>query len=139
MFRHILIPLDLTDKHRQAIAIGGELASQSGGTVTLLHIIEKIPGLSDDEEKGFYARLERAARAHLASYDETLTARRVVSRVEVFCGQRAPEIARYAREKGVDLIMLTAPRLDPQNPTAGWGSLSYRVGILAPCPVLLVK
>jgi nucleotide-binding universal stress UspA family protein len=139
MFRHILIPLDLTDKHRQALAIGAELAGQSGGTVTLLHIIEKIPGLSDEEEKGFYDRLERAARTHLTNYAEALGLRKVASQLEVYCGQRAPEIARYAREKGADLIILTAPHLDPEHPTAGWGSLSYRVGILAPCPVLLVK
>jgi nucleotide-binding universal stress UspA family protein len=139
MFRHILIPLDLTDKHRQAVAIGAELASQSGGTVTLLHIIEKIPGLSDEEEKSFYSRLERTARSHLENYADSLKVRRVNVQLEVYCGPRAPEVARYAREKGVDLVVLTAPRLDPQHPAAGWGSLSYRVGILAPCPVLLVK
>jgi len=65
MIQRILIPLDLTDKHDRAIALGAELATPSGGTVTLLHVIETIPGLSDDEEKDFYARLERAARKHL--------------------------------------------------------------------------
>jgi len=139
VFQNIVIPLDLTDKHRQAVAIAAELAGQSGGTLTLLHVIEKIPGLSDEEERGFYARLERSARTHLANYAESLAARQIKAHVEVFCGQRAPEIARYAQEKGADLIILSAPRLDPQHPAAGWGSLSYRVGILAPCPVLLVK
>jgi nucleotide-binding universal stress UspA family protein len=139
VFQHILIPLDLTDKHRQAVLIGAELATQSRGTVTLLHIIEKIPGLSDEEDKTFYARLERTARDHLVNYGESLKVRQVTAHLEVYCGQRAAEIARYAREKGVDLIILTAPHLDPQNPAAGWGSMSYRVGILAPCPVLLVK
>jgi hypothetical protein len=37
------------------------------------------------------------------------------------------------------LGILTAPRLDAAVPSAGWGSMSYRIGILSQCPVLLVK
>jgi hypothetical protein len=37
------------------------------------------------------------------------------------------------------MIVLTAPRLDPNNPGASWGSLSYKISMLASCPVLLVK
>jgi Protein of unknown function (DUF1501) len=31
------------------------------------------------------------------------------------------------------------PRTDPANPAGSWGSLSYKIGILSACPVLLVK
>jgi nucleotide-binding universal stress UspA family protein len=48
-------------------------------------------------------------------------------------------VVRYAAEGKVDLIVLTAPRFDKNHPAVGWGSLSYKVGMLAPCPVLLVK
>ena len=54
-------------------------------------------------------------------------------------GNRAPEIVRYAGEIGVDLIVLKSHRIDLENPSAGWGTVSYKVGILAQCPVLLVK
>ena len=60
-------------------------------------------------------------------------------RAEVRSGTRAPDVVRYAGEVGADLIVLTAPRFDPEHPAAGWGSLSYKVGILSSCPVLLVK
>ncbi len=46
---------------------------------------------------------------------------------------------RYAVEEGMDLIVLKSHRIDLENPSAGWGTVSYKVGILAQCPVLLVK
>jgi nucleotide-binding universal stress UspA family protein len=48
-------------------------------------------------------------------------------------------IVEFAEKNGADLIVLTAPRLDPSQLSTSWGSLSYKVGILARCPVLLVK
>ncbi len=53
--------------------------------------------------------------------------------------KRGPDIVRFAKEQGSEVIVLTAPHVDPAQPTAGWGSLSYKVGLFAPCPVLLVK
>jgi nucleotide-binding universal stress UspA family protein len=138
MFMKILVPLDLTDKHRQALAIARELAQQSGGEVTLLHVIEVIAGLSMDEESGFYSRLERAARAHLQRQGASLADHKIALQHEILYGNRAQEIARYATEAQAGLIVLTAPRIEPQDPTS-WGSMSYKVGILARCPVLLVK
>ena len=51
----------------------------------------------------------------------------------------AEEILRFAVDEEVDLIVLASHRLDPSKPGDGWSTLSYRIGILAPCPVLLVK
>ncbi len=64
---------------------------------------------------------------------------KVPSRVEVIVGNRARAVVNRAAEMGADLIVLTAPRIDPDKVSAGLGSLSYMVGIFAPCPVLLVK
>jgi nucleotide-binding universal stress UspA family protein len=139
MFKKILLPLDLTEKHQAAIDIAVELAGQSKAEVTLLHVIEVISGLSLQEEKAFYGRLECSARAHLESFAAVLTGQGIACHKEVLFGNRAPEIARYAADSGARLIILTAPRIDPEHPAAGWGSMSYKVSILAPCPVLLVK
>jgi hypothetical protein len=46
---------------------------------------------------------------------------------------------RFARSLAADLIILTAPRLDPDHPEECWGSLSFKLGIFSACPVLLVK
>jgi len=107
--------------------------------VTLLHVIEVIPGLSVEEERAFYDRLERRARGQLNHWGARLEGQLISWRQEVLFGHRAPECVRYAAAEGVDLIILTAPRFEPAAPTAGWGSLSYKVGLLSQCPVLLVK
>jgi nucleotide-binding universal stress UspA family protein len=139
MFKKILLPIDLSDRHRPALDVAAELAGLRGGEVVLLHVIEVIAGLSMEEEKTFYSRLERVARSHLAPLENALKQRKVAWRAEVLYGHRGPEIVRYAKTISADLIVLTAPRLDPNNLVAGWGSLSHKVGLLSPCPVLLVK
>lgn len=139
MFKKILLPVDLTDKHKPALDVAADLASQPGGEIVLLHVIEVIPGLSMEEERDFYGRLEKKARAHLGRLGEQLKQRKVPWCAEVLCGNRGPEIVRFAGTATVDLIVLTSPRLDPANLQAGWGSLSYKIGLLCQCPVLLVK
>jgi nucleotide-binding universal stress UspA family protein len=139
MFKKILVPLDLTDHHRKAVDVAAELARQGGGEVTLLHVIEVIPGLPMEEEKTFYDRLGRVGRKHLDKYGADLAERQVPWRAKVLFGNRAAEIAGFAKESGADLIVLTAPRPDPDKPAAGWGSMSLKVGVAAECPVLLVK
>jgi nucleotide-binding universal stress UspA family protein len=139
MFRKILLPLDLTRKHQKALETAAELAERSGGEVTLVHVIELIHGLAVEEEKDFYDRLERAAREHLEEHAGLLAGRQVRHRQEVFFGNRGLEILRYAREAGADLMVLTAPAVEPGKPDVGLGSLSFKVGVFAPCPVLLVR
>ena len=63
MFRKILVPVDLSDRHGQALEIAARLAKASDGEVTLLHVIEMIPGLNLEEERDFYQRLEQAGPA----------------------------------------------------------------------------
>jgi nucleotide-binding universal stress UspA family protein len=139
MFHKILLPLDLTRKHAKALETAAELAGQSGGEVALVHVIELIQGLPVEEEKGFYNRLERAAREHLDGYARRLAERQVRHRQAIFFGGRVLEVVRHAREVAADLIILTAPPVEADKPDVGLGSLSYKVGVFAPCPVLLVK
>ncbi|HSF29263.1 MAG TPA: universal stress protein [Candidatus Tectomicrobia bacterium] len=139
MFAKILVPVDLTDTHQQAIEIAAQLAGESGGQVILLHVVEVIPGLWVDEERDFFDRLEAAARDHLVRLGRQLEERSIPRREEIIFGNRAEEIVRYAMEAGVDLIVLKSHRIDLKNPGAGWGTLSYKISILSQCPVLLVK
>jgi nucleotide-binding universal stress UspA family protein len=139
MFRKILLPVDLTERYEPALKVATELATQSGGEVIVLHVIEVIAGLSLDEEKEFYRRLEKSAREHLGRLAHALQQKNVRARVEVRVGKRAAEVAQYARDAGSDLIVFTAPQFDPDHGMAGWGSLSFKVALLASCPVLLMK
>ena len=139
MFKKILLPFDLTDRHQQAVDAAIDLARQSGGEIVLLHVIEVIAGSSLEEEKDFYGRLEKMARKHLGKIGKHLQAQKVSWQTEIAYGQRGPEVVRYADNAAADLIVLTAPRLDPNNLAIGWGSLSYKISLLARCPVMLVK
>jgi nucleotide-binding universal stress UspA family protein len=139
VFQKILVPVDLSDIHRQAIEIAANLASEGDGQVILLHVVEVIPGLWVEEERDFYDRIEVAARDHLTRLGRQLEEMHVPRREEIIFGNRAEEIVRYAMEKDIDLIVLSSHRIDLKNPGAGWGTLSYKIGILSQCPVLLVK
>lgn len=139
MFQKIVLPLDLSDRHQRAVEIAADMAVQSGGMISLLHVIELIGGSSMEEEKDFYKRLERTARAHLDKCGKRLAERKVSWQAEVRYGNRAAECVRFVQEVAADLIILTAPRLDPANPAVGWASMSYKLGVLSHCPVLLVK
>jgi universal stress protein A len=138
-FRHILVPTDLTDRTEKALQLAGQLASHAGGQLTMIHVIETIQGLPPQEVRSFYNRLERKARKAM----EALTRRArqdppALSRVLVR-GRRAEEIVKYAEAHEVDLIVLASHRVKPSLVDRDWGTISYKVGILAQCPVLLVK
>ena len=139
MFKNILVPVDLTDMHQPALEIAARLAQENAGEVTLLHVVEVISEVWATEDRELYTRIEQTARDHLARLGHYFEARGVPRREEVVFGHRATEIVRYAGEIGVDLIVLKSHRIDLENPAAGWGTVSYKVGILAQCPVLLVK
>jgi nucleotide-binding universal stress UspA family protein len=139
MFQKILVPLDMTFKHRRAIDTAAELAQHSGGEVILLHVIELIHGIPQTEEKAFYGRLETTAQEHLECQLTDLEARKIHCPKEVLFGGRAAEALRHAQNVRADLIVLTAPTIDLAHPEDGWGTLSFKLGILAPCPVLSGK
>ena len=138
-FRHILIPSDLTDRTEAALAMAGKLALPSDSRITLLHVIETIDGLKSKELKSFYGRLERKARATLASFAGNTPAGYPRIEPAVAYGRRAEQIVEFAGSQAVDLIVLTSHRVDPSMVNRDWGSISYKVSILAQCPVLLVK
>lgn len=136
MFHHILVPTDLTEESRRALDLGLALASPGGARVTLLHVIERIPNLDDREVRTFYDQLERDARMRLHQLTASAHSPGKVEIVQsLLFGRRAEEIVRTADESNCDLVILQhatseAPLL---------GSISYKVSVLAPCSVLLLK
>jgi nucleotide-binding universal stress UspA family protein len=139
MFRKILVPVDLADRHTTALEFAARLAGPGGGEITLLHVIELIHGLSKEEDAAFYQRLERKAKQHLDRLLTGLQERQVTGRPAIVFGERIAEVLRYAHQEGTDLIVLTSHAVNPADPGAGWGTMSYLIGIAAHCPVLLAK
>ena len=138
-FRHILVPTDLTDRTEKALQLAGQLAAPAAARVTLLHVIETIQGLAFDEVKSFYERLERTARRRMESLTQRASEAPLATAWVIVRGRRAEEIVKYAAANEVDLIVLASHRVNPSLVDRDWGTISYKVGILAQCPVLLVK
>jgi universal stress protein A len=138
VFRHILVPIDLSRKNERALRTAAEIARQSGGRLTMLHVIQRVEHIPLDEIRPFYLRLERMARSAIARAAKR-AARNLAVQGAVLVGTPAEDIVRYAAENRVDLIVLSSHRLTPGRPHPGWATTSYKVGILCQCPVLLVK
>jgi len=139
MFKRILIPVDLAAVHEPAVRMAAKLAQTNNGSITLLHVVELIPGLPQEEERLFYQRLEKQAQVHLAKLAKIAAESKASCSAEVVVGHPLKEIVEYAEKNAMDLIVLTSHRVKLENPVIGWGTLSYKIGILSQCPVLLVK
>ena len=139
MFRHLLVPIDLSQRNTRALRTAGVLARQSPARVTLLHVIEPIAHIPVAELERFYARLEGSARRRLDAAAARLARSGVRARGVVVMGRPAAEIVRFAAAERVDLIVLRSHRVDPRRSGMGWGTTSYAVGIACRCPILLVK
>ena len=139
MFNHILIPTDLSHHVERAVDMAIDLAKPAKATVTLLHVIQTIQGLEFDEMQSFYAELESRARKRLTALTARHTDVGMAVRMELAYGAPAAEILRVVRERGIDLVVLASHPVRPDDPASGWGTLSYKVGALVECPVLLVK
>ena len=139
MFHHVLVPHDLSTRSRRAVETARELAARDRAQVTLLHVIQRIEHIAPAEMRRFYAELERNAARRMAAAERLLARAGVGVRTAVLIGVPAREILRFAAANKVDLIVMGSHRIDAEGGARGWGTTSYKVGILCPCPVMLVK
>jgi len=137
VFQRILVPVDLTPKNRLAVE-GACRVLAPEGELLLVHVVET---LVDDtpELEAFYRLLESKAREELGALMALAGELGVAARSEVLLGHRGEEIVRVAERERADLIVLASHRIDPERPLAEGLTLSYRVALFAPCPVLLMK
>lgn len=138
-FEHILVPVDLSTRNRRALSTALQLAQANGTRVTLLHVIQRIAHLPLAEVRGFYDELRKIAHGKLTRAGRRFAARKIDVRAVVFVGTPAEEIVKYASANRVDLIVLASHKVHLSRSARGWGTTSYKVGILCRCPVLLVK
>jgi nucleotide-binding universal stress UspA family protein len=143
MFRKILVPVDFTEKNEAALQAALQTAvGRSAGNeaqIYLLHVIETIEHVEYDEMKDFYRELENRSVAKLTKLEERVREAGVKVFHDLQYGKRAEAIVKYAEDREMDLIVLSSHKVDRDHPALGWGTISYRVAIVARCPVLLVK
>jgi nucleotide-binding universal stress UspA family protein len=139
MFKHILVPIDLSDRNARTLAVAAALAEPVRARVTLLHIVYRVRHLAAGELAGFYRRLEAISRRRLERAARPLVARGLRVRTEVVVGEPAIAIVAAAARRRASLVVMGSHRVVPGRPGRGGGTTSYKVGILCRCPVLLVK
>ena len=139
MFRHILVPLDLSARSAAALKTALQLADQSRARVTLLHVIQRIEHVPEAELRSFYRRIEATARKKMEPVARRFAAKMIDVRAVVTVGTPARGIVEHAAANGVDLIVLASHKIDRSRPAQGWGTTTYKVSVLCQCPVLLVK
>ena len=139
MFKHILVPLDLSDRNERTLRIAVGLARITHSRVTLLHVIQDVTGVSTRELRGFYKTLAKRSQRTLARAAKRFVDVEVAVRAIVVIGNPAREIIKAATARKVALIVMGSHRVMPGRPGRGFGTTSYKVGIACPCPILLVK
>ena len=137
-FRRILVPTDLTDRTARALEVTAKLAGNRS-RVTLLHVVQTVPGLAFDDLRPAYEKLRDRAARKMAAIANRVIAPGLDLEIRIDYGPRAETIVKTAVAMGADLIVLPSHRVNPAMIGRDWGTISYKVGILAQCPVLLVK
>ena len=139
LFRHIMVPVDLSDRNERALGAALRLAHERGGRVTLFHVIQHVSGIAPGEFTGFYRRLVERSERKLRQIARKFGEGGVDVGTAVRVGEPAAEIVRATLRERVDLVVMGSHKVRPGGRPRGWGTTSYKVGIFCQCPILLVK
>jgi universal stress protein A len=139
MFEHILVPTDFSDESSHALAIALNIVSRDKGKISLLHVIETIAHTAFEEFEAFYKTLEKRAWVSMNALADQYRDSAVVVDSSIEFGGRVERILKYSTDHRIDLIVMNSHQIRPEDPIHGWGTISYKVGVLSQCPVMLVK
>jgi nucleotide-binding universal stress UspA family protein len=127
----ILYCTDFSNNSEQARRYAISLAAEYGAELTLLHVAEEIPDLANAPT----IITERTQQLDKLVSEAERKILKVRSAVKF--GKPYEEIVRYATEAQASLIIMTARGGDAVD-RAVFGSTTYRVIQLGPCPVLAI-
>jgi nucleotide-binding universal stress UspA family protein len=119
--------------------IAFSMALENKAAVTLLHVIETVEEADSEDFKKFYRQLGARAGRTIDKLISKYGPESVGIEKQILYGKRVYEILNFAAAHQVDLIIMRSHKLDPENATEGWGTISFKVGVLSHCPVMLVK
>jgi len=136
-FKHILVPLDFSDKNDVALETVHELVSSSTSVISLLHVIEPIGSSDDAEVQKFTLQLQEHAEKELLKRAQMFSDLDITITCENRSGNRVNETLAFAKDNEIDLIVLNSHQIKDSETSSA--SISYQIAILASCPVLLLK
>lgn len=111
-FRHILFPVYFSESSKAICPYVNSLADYFQAKVTLLHAVQVLPTVPGGIDLSYpvsldYPAIEPQTRELLNGYFDAPEVERVVQ-----LGDPAVDISHYARDHGVDLIMLPTHRYE---------------------------
>jgi nucleotide-binding universal stress UspA family protein len=130
--KRILVATDLTEENRKTIYFGLALAKRFGAHLTLLHVYKQ--SYSSDEV--WNDRMHFLGTLKL--WEENVKERFADCDAEFREGELAEEIARTAKEREVDLIVISTHHYNWLTRLA-YGCDAERILRHAPCPILIVQ
>ena len=140
----ILVPVDFSPYSQEALSYGKEVAALYGAGLQVLHTIEEpaypyfyTPGGTYSPVEQLEALREKAEEALDKMLSET-PGPEVPAERFVATGRPASEIARFAEERGSDMVVIATHGLTGLERLLV-GSTAEQVVRLAHCPVFTVK
>jgi len=138
--RNILVPIDFSDNSSQAMKYAAGVAAQFEAGLTLLHVVEPAPFISDlrnvptalsDEE------VEAKAHHELELLVEATVVSSIKMKAVVRRGKAYDQIVKAAKQLKADLIVISTHGYTGLKHTL-LGSTAERVVRHARCPVLVL-
>lgn len=135
MYKHILVPIVFDEEHdgTRAIEVAGRLAPPDA-KVTLLHVMEEVPGYAISYlPEGFREGSRKAVAAAMAEKGKVLPH----AETAIIEGHAGRSILSYAAGAGVDCIVISSHR--PGLGDYLLGSTATRVVRHAQCSVHVIR
>ncbi len=140
--RSIVHPTDFSRGAHAAFVQALRMAKHDRATLTLVHVVEPVPALSDDGSATQWMAMQSRVRTTAAKAFARLVARAkkagVRARQLLLEGWTAEEILKAARKQHAGLIVMgTHGRSGIKRLLVG--SVAAKVVALSPCPVMTVR
>lgn len=141
--KRILVPIDFSDHSKRALNYAIPFAEHFGASIDLIYVVEPTiyPADFSFGQAGF-PNVEEELRTSGANELESLIKKQIAGRVParkvIRTGKPFYEIIEYAREAGIDLIIIATHGHSGMEQIL-FGSTAEKVVRKAPCPVLVVR
>ncbi len=143
--RRILVHVDFTDASADALRYARMLAERLGATLRVLHV-EKEPlsaGWTSEVSAARLPELQQAMEEEAEQWLDRILPeaerQRLDGRLDFETGDIAQEVARYANQHHVDLVVLSASRRESGDPHTSDTGVAEDVVSKCHCSVLVVR
>jgi universal stress protein A len=145
MFTRILVPTDFSEPSEAALDYARMVADTFGASLHVLHVFDApfaagavSPELFIAESPAAQAQLFEEASSRLQHRVTPADRTRYRATTEIVTGTSAESIVTYARDRGMDLIVMGTHGRSGLSHLL-MGSVSEKVVRTAPCPVMTVR